>query len=429
MKNTVGQKTVCIIGLGYVGLPLALLADKNGYITFGIDTDFTKVKMINQRNTPFSDEWIKKSLRKTSLVATTDFNQVKQADVIAICVPTPVHINHKPNLDLVESACCSIGPHLKKGVLVILESTVNPGVTENIILPILEGQSKLICGEDFYLAHCPERINPGDKKWNIVNIPRIVGSFEKTGLARAVAFYRSLIKADIKPMGSLREAEAVKVVENSFRDINIAFVNELAMSFSLLGIDIVNVIDGAATKPFAFLPHYPGCGVGGHCIPVDPYYLIEYAKENGFHHKFLTVARKINNRMPKFTVEQLRVALRDSGLEISGVKVAILGLSYKPEVDDCRESPALAIIRQLEELGASVITYDPHVIEKSTAKSLSDVLTGAQAVVIVTAHAEFRAVTPSMILQHKVKIVVDGRNCLDKDQFLSAGVTYVGIGR
>ena len=230
-------------------------------------------------------------------------------------------------------------------------------------------------------------------------------------------------------MGSLKEAEAVKVVENSFRDINIAFVNELAMSFSKLGIDVINVINGAATKPFAFMAHFPGCGVGGHCIPVDPYYLIDYAKQNGFEHDFLELARKINSNMPKFTAEKVVLGLNEIKMAINEAKIAVLGLAYKPNIDDCRESPAFALIKVLEKYGASVVTFDPFVPSRSTAKSLEEALKDASAIVIATCHDQFKNLEPEYLLKNGVKVVVDGRNCLPKEKFVAAGIIYKGVGR
>jgi len=340
-----------------------------------------------------------------------------------------VYENHLPNLEPVKKACEHIAKFLQKGQLVILESTVNPGVSESIVLPILEKGSGLQGGVDFYLAHCPERINPGDKKWNVANINRVVGSLEEKGLKMAVDFYRSIISGEVNPMGSLKEAEAVKVVENSFRDINIAFVNELAMSFSRLDIDVVNVINGAATKPFSFMAHFPGCGVGGHCIPVDPYYLIDYAKKNGFNHDFLKLARRINNHMPEFTAEQVKRELSKKGISVQGAKVAVLGLAYKPEIDDYRESPSFKIIKYLQALGARVVSFDPFVIAKSAAKNLGEAVENAQAVVIATAHKAFKELKPEYLVKHGVKVVIDGRNCLQKDKFGAVGIVYKGIGR
>lgn len=427
--NEISSKTVSIVGLGYVGLPLALLADKNGYKVIGIDNNAEKIGLINDRISPFVDERVSAQLKDASLEATSDFSKIKDSSIIIICVPTPVYENHMPNLEPIEGACRGIAEFLQRGQLVILESTVNPGVSEGTIIPILEKMSGLKCGTDFYLAHCPERINPGDAKWNVENINRVVGAFCEEGLSKAVAFYKSIIKGDIKPMKSLKEAEAVKVVENSFRDINIAFVNELAMSFSMLGIDVVNVIEGAATKPFSFLPHFPGCGVGGHCIPVDPYYLIEYAKKNGFDHDFLSLARRINNSMPEFTAKQVMFGLNEKKISINGAKVAVLGLSYKSNIDDCRESPSFDVIDALKKFGADVVTFDPYVLGRSTVQNLDDAVKDAQAVVIATAHTAFRELTPEYLMKNGVKVVVDGRNCLPKEKFLDAGLVYKGIGR
>ncbi|HBV01458.1 MAG TPA: UDP-N-acetyl-D-glucosamine dehydrogenase [Candidatus Taylorbacteria bacterium] len=424
------NKTVSIIGLGYVGLPLALLLGRKGYKVTGVDINSERVESLNKRIAPFADQEITEQLRNASFEATMDFSRIKDVGVIIICVPTPVYANHMPNLEPVQNACKSIASHLQKGQLVILESTVNPGVCESIILPILEKGSELQCGKDFYLAHCPERINPGDKKWNVENIPRVVGGFDEVSLQKAIAFYATIISAEIKPMASLKEAEAVKIVENAFRDINIAFVNELAMSFSRFGIDTVSVLNGAATKPFAFMPHYPGCGVGGHCIPVDPYYLIDYAKKNGFRHEFLSLARRINNDMPRYTIELLEKALKERGLAVIGAKVAVLGLAYKAEVGDCRESPSLEIIKLLEdEYGARVVSFDPFVLDKSTAKTLDEAVKGVDAVIVATAHNVFKKLEPDYFTKNGVKVVIDGRNALLKEKFIESGIIYEGIGR
>jgi len=423
------KKSVAIVGLGYVGLPLALLADEKGYQVIGIDVNEEKVRQINNRTSPFLDEAVERALKTSGMKATTDFDQLERVGTVVICVPTPIYENHMPNLEPVENACRSVAKCLQRGQLVVLESTVNPGVCDEVVLPLLENLSRLKCGRDFYLAHCPERINPGDKKWNVRNIPRVIGSYDEVGLERAYQFYRDVIEGEIKKMGSLKEAEAVKIVENSFRDVNIAFVNELAMSFTKLGIDVVNVIQGAATKPFSFHPHFPGCGVGGHCIPVDPYYLIEYAKDNGFHHDFLSLARRINNRMPQFTVDLVIDALNSKDIAIRGKKIAVLGLAYKADIDDCRESPSFEIVKHLRERGAEVSTFDPYVTKESTAKSLEEALEGAAAVVIATNHQIFRNLTPEFLLKRGIDVVIDGRNCLSKEAFIKAGAFYKGIGR
>jgi nucleotide sugar dehydrogenase len=317
---------------------------------------------------------------------------------------------------------------MKKGALVIVESTINPGVCEEVVQPIFEKAGWKI-GETVYISHCPERINPGDPKWNVENIPRVIGSFEKIGLARSVKFYESILDAKVMPMKTIREAEAAKIIENSFRDINIAFVNELAKSFDLMGIDIVNVIRGAATKPFAFMPHWPSRGVGGHCIPVDPYYLIEKAKENDFDHKFLRTARAINNSMPAYTVEILQNSLNDIEKSIKGTSIGILGVSYKANVGDLRESPALKIIEILEKNGAKLHIYDPYLPEYSNVKNSEELMKKSAAVVLLTNHSEFLKIPPEKFKKRKIKIVIDGLNCLNKEKIQNAGIIYKGIGR
>jgi UDP-N-acetyl-D-glucosamine dehydrogenase len=264
MKNK--SKTVCIIGLGYVGLPLAVQAALRGYTVYGLDNDKEKIKKINSGKTPIKEEFLDLNLPKVNIHATSNAGIIKKCDISIVCVPTPVNEQKFPDLSPVRGAIESIIKNFKKGQLVIIESTINPGVCEEVIEPMFREAGKIV-NKDYYLAHCPERINPGDPKWNVTNINRVVGAFDKKGLQDAADFYENIVDGQIMQMNSIREAEAVKIVENSFRDINIAFVNELAKSFDKLGIDVVEVIKGAATKPFAFMPHWPSCGVGGHCIP------------------------------------------------------------------------------------------------------------------------------------------------------------------
>lgn len=422
-------KTVAVVGLGYVGLPLAVRAREKGYNVIGYDTDEKKISLLKQGKSPIKDEFLKKNLSRHLFDATNDPKKLFAADIVLICVPTPVDEMYYPDLTPIISASTLVAQHIKKGALVVLESTVNPGVSEEVVKPIFE-KAGLVVGKDVYLAHCPERINPGDPKWNVTNIPRVVGSFDKTGLDMAYNFYTSIVDGEIRKMKSIREAEAVKIVENSFRDINIAFVNELARSFDVLDIDVKDVIMGAATKPFAFMPHFPTCGVGGHCIPVDPYYLIERAKQSGFDHKFLKIAREINNSMPSYTVELLQDALNAVKLPLNGTIVGILGLAYKANVDDLRESPAFKIIEHLKKHRAKVETYDPYVKNKSTMKSLEAILKKSQALIIATDHKEFKNnLTPALLKKYNIKVIVDGKNCLDKQIFAKSGIIYKGIGR
>ena len=355
-------------------------------------------------------------------------SEIKNCDISIIAVPTPVDEKHFPDLSFIESAARTVASNLKKGSLVIIESTINPGVCSEIVKPIFEKAGHAV-GKDVFISHCPERINPGDQKWNVRNIPRVVGSFEKVGLRKALDFYRSVIDAEIMPMETIQEAEAVKIVENSFRDINIAFVNELAKSFNLMGIDVTNVIRGAATKPFAFMPHWPSRGVGGHCIPVDPYYLIEKAKDYDFDHQFLRIARTINNSMPFYTVELLQSALAEKGQSLKNSNIGILGVSYKANVGDLRESPTLKIIEKLEESGANLRIFDPYVPEHSNVSSSGELLEKSEAVMLLTDHREFLEMPPEDFKKYAVGVIIDGMNCLDKEKFLKLGIIYKGIGR
>ena len=418
------QDKVAVIGLGYVGLPLALLAAKKDYSVVGIDLDESKVEKINQRIDPLEDEFVAAHLPTTTLEASTDASKLKDTSIMIVCVPTPVEHDYQPDLRPLKGAVEMLAKHLNKGDVVIIESTINPGVCEDIVIPMIETASGMKINKNFYVSHCPERINPGDPKWNVENIPRVAGSSHPTGLKKTVAFYESIIDAPIKPMETLKEAEACKVVENSFRDINIAFVNELAMSFTKLGINVKHVIEGASTKPFAFMAHFPSVGVGGHCIPVDPYYLIEYARGHGFEHEFLALARSINNRMPEFTIELLMDALNEVGYTLKNSKVTVLGLSYKANVADDRESPSYKVIQLLEDKGAVVTTFDPYFAEKSTASSLQAAVKDADAIILATNHQEFLDMD---LRKLGVKVFIDGKNALAAADFPDR-IIYRGIG-
>lgn len=414
---------IAVIGLGYVGLPVALLAQSQGYHVTGFDISEARVAAVRSKASSLSaDE--RAALARTPLRTTTDARHIADACIYIVCVPTPV-VDARPDLHPLESACRSIAAVLKKGDLVSIESTVNPGVCESLI-PLLE-KSGLRVERDWYMVHCPERINPGDTDWNVRTLPRVIGAPGETSLARGMDFYRSILDAPLMPMHTLKEAEAVKMVENSFRDINIAFVNELAMAFDRAGIDLQHVLEGASTKPFAFMRHNPGCGVGGHCIPVDPYYLIRFGEENGFKHTFLRTARVINDHMPNYTVSLLTQALRRRRKYLSGSTVALLGLTYKKDVRDERESPAHTIRTVLERRGVYVRSFDP--FAPSTHTSLGAALQGSDAAIVATDHSQFQSLTPYHFMQHGVDVVIDGRNCLRKDDFRNSGIIYCGIGR
>ena len=419
--------SITIVGLGYVGLPLACLCVEKGLDVQGVDVDKNKLSLIEKGISPIDDPNLKDKVKeiKDKLKVTDDFGKaVKNSTVVIICVPTPVDSNHLPDLKPLKSACESISKHLQKNALVVIESTIFPGTTEDIVLPILKKS-----GVNFHLAHCPERIDPGNKKWNVRNLPRVVGGITKESAKKAAEFYRKIIDAEITELSSVKAAEATKIMENTFRDINIAFVNEMAMSFDKAGIDILEVIKGASTKPFAFMPHYPGAGVGGHCIPVDPYYLIEKAKQIGFSHRFLKLAREINNSMPNYTVQLLENELKKLDKPIKNAKVGILGLAYKANVDDIRESPAFEIINILKTKGADVFVFDPHVKNGSNVQDIGELFNKSDYIILATDHKEFKSIDLKLSKKHKILVIIDGRNCLDKEKIKQMGVLYHGIGR
>lgn len=422
------NQKICVIGLGYVGFPMAVLCSAKGYEVIGFDTDKEKLKRIDKGENIVNEKFLEEFLPKAKIRTTANPKDLRGSDIFIIVVPTPVDEKYYPDLSHVISASEIVAKNMKRGVLVIIESTINPGVCEEVVRPIFE-KAGFNIGKDVFISHCPERINPGDPKWNITNIPRVVGSFEKKGLKKSVRFYKSVISAEIMPMKSIREAEATKIMENSFRDINIAFVNELAKSFDLMNIDIVEVIRGAATKPFAFMAHWPSRGVGGHCIPVDPYYLIEKAKENNFDHRFLRMARMINNGMPLYTVELLQSALNKAKLPFKKTKIGLLGVSYKANVGDLRESPALKIIEILKKNKAMFEVYDPYLPNYSTVGNLDEILKKSEAILIAVNHREFLKIPVKKFKKLKIKVIVDGMNCLDKEKIFAQGIIYKGIGR
>lgn len=423
------MKKIAVVGLGYVGLPLALLAEEKGFDVTGVEVSKEKLDKLKNHESVIDDEIANKQIKNTKINFTDSFASLSSVDIAIICVPTPVDKDKNPDLKFVRQASVETARHLKPGSLLVLESTINPGVCDEVVIPLIEKETDHVIGKTLFLAHCPERINPGDPKWHVGNINRVLGADSPAGLDMAYEFYSQLVDAQIKRMSSLKEAEAVKVVENSFRDINIAFVNELAMSFDVLGINVKNVIAGAATKPFAFMPHWPSIGVGGHCIPVDPYYLIEYARGRGFDHKFLSIARSINDSMPVYAVDRLEQALiGQEKLTLDGAKVAVLGLSYKANVADDRESPAYRVIDALKKRGSHVTVYDPHMLEKSDTKTLSQALAGQDAAILATDHEEFLALKAED-LRH-LSVFLDGKNALKQlePELLKDHVAYLGIG-
>ncbi len=420
---------ISVIGLGYVGLPLACaIARKTNHSVVGFDLSNEKIEMIKRRECPIDDEQCSIDLKEVNLDCSNNSEIISGSDVYIVCVPTPVLNDYTPDLEPVKTATSIISKYLQKNQVVVIESTINPGVCEEVVKPILEENTGMFAGVDFDIAHCPERINPGDPVWNVYNIPRNIGSTRQEVTKNIAELYRSFISNEINEMPDLKTTEATKIIENTFRDINIAYVNELAKSFDVLGIDLVTVIKGASNKPFAFMPHFPSCGVGGHCIPVDPYYLIERAKKSGFDHKYLKLAREINNSMPNYTIELLTIGLNDFEKSVKGTKIALLGMSYKANVGDIRESPSIKIKELLLKNGADLIVYDPYFPEICTVNNLNDALKDSFAVIIATDHREFLNINAELLKNSKVKVIIDGKNCLNKAEFKAAGFYYKGIG-
>jgi len=414
-----------VVGLGYVGLPLAVLAKEKGWDVYGYDIDERKIAAINNGESPIQDEALSSALKKHRISASMDPAVARDSDMIVIAVPTPVTGTNLPDLQPLIKAVSAIVPFLSAGQVVSVESTINPGVMDEIVVPLLKEKMP-----EIHLVHCPERINPGDPKWSVRTIPRVLGGYSKEGAEKAKEYYHSIIEGDVMLMGSATEAEAVKIMENTFRDINIAYINEMAKSFSLLGIDIMNVIKGASSKPFAFMPHFPGNGVGGHCISVDPYYMIERARQVGFTHSFLKLARKINDSMPAYTVSLLKEGLYRTKLKKNKTTIAFLGLSYKKNVDDLRNSPALVIKKLLEKEGFALNVYDPFIPGKSSVDSLEKALDGASVVMLAADHDSLvKKLTGKNLKKAGVKLVIDGKNALKAESIASVGILYYGIGR
>ena len=426
------MKSVTIVGLGYVGLPLACLCAEKGNKIYGFDVDKNKVDLVNRNESPIEDEYVANKLKslKSKIHATTEPEEcIPNSDVVIVCVPTPVDRNNSPDLTAVMNSVSTISKFIKQGALLVIESTIYPGTIEEVVLPILQKQRFNAHKNDIFVAHCPERIDPGNKKWTIDLLPRVVGGITKEATQKAAEFYRGILSADVLELSSVKAAEATKIMENTFRDVNIAFVNEMAQSFDKAGIDILEVIKGASTKPFAFMPHYPGAGVGGHCISQDPYYMIEKGRQLGFNHEFLKLAREINNNMPHYTIELLENELKKLKKNIKGAKVGVLGLTYKGNVDDIRESPAFEVINVLKTKDAEVFVFDPHVKTGSNVKDLDELLNKSDYVILVTDHKEFKTMDLEKLKKHKILVVIDGRNCLDKEKIKSMKILYHGIGR
>lgn len=355
---------VGVVGLGYVGLPLAVEKAKAGFKTIGFDVQQEKVDLVNQGHNYIGDvvdDDLVKLVNAKQLSATSDFSFVKDVDFIAICVPTPLDSHQQPDISYVKDSTIAISKYLKPGTMVVLESTTYPGTTEELIKPILEEGSGLTCGEDFYLGFSPERVDPGNKQFKTKNTPKVVGAIGKDATEVIAKMYREVLVGDVHEVSSPAVAEMEKILENTYRNINIGLVNELAILCDRMNISLWEVVDAAKTKPYGFQAFYPGPGLGGHCIPLDPYYLTWKAREYGFHTSMIEASMMINDKMPEYCVDRAAKVLNRAKKALNGSKVLVLGVAYKADIDDYRESPAIDVIEILQREGANVDFFDPYI--------------------------------------------------------------------
>ncbi|MCU0718075.1 MAG: nucleotide sugar dehydrogenase [Pirellula sp.] len=413
---------ICVIGLGYVGLPLGIQFATKGSMVLGLDIDEAKTISINNGKSyihHISSELLAEQVGAGRLSASTDFSKVRECSAVVICVPTPLNKNREPDISYVLNTGKEIAPHLQKGMLVVLESTTYPGTTDEDLRHVLEMGSGLKAGSDFHLAFSPEREDPGNPNSKVAKIPKVVGGYTNECLERAQKLYLRAVES-VVPVSSCRAAEATKLLENIFRSVNIALVNELKVVYAAMGIDIWEVIEAAKTKPFGYMPFYPGPGLGGHCIPIDPFYLTWKAREYGQTTRFIELAGEVNTSMPKYVVQRLTEALNDFKKPLNGSKVLVVGLAYKANVDDDRESPSYVLMDLIKEKGGIVSYFDPYVpIVRMTRehphwaglKSIEwnqSTVSGFDAVLISTAHKniDFEELTKW------ARLVVDTRNAI-----------------
>jgi UDP-N-acetyl-D-glucosamine dehydrogenase len=417
LANKISSRTarVGIIGLGYVGLPLAVEFAKAGFAVVGIDLVESKVQRLNSGDSYVQDvpsAEVATLVEQGRLSATTDFRVVADLDTINICVPTPLRKTKDPDMSYIVSACQEIAKYVHPGMLAILESTTYPGTTDELVLPMLSSGGMKV-GEDFFLCFSPERVDPGNQKYQTKNIPKVVGGVTAACTRMGSLFYAQALQ-DVVSVSSTQVAEMVKLLENTFRMINIGLVNELAVMCDRMGINIWEVIDAAATKPFGFMPFYPGPGLGGHCIPIDPFYLSWKTRQAGIEARFIELAGYVNGQMPHFVVEKIQNALNDRGRAVKGSRIHVLGVAYKRDIDDVRESPALDIIHLLQRRGALVSYSDPYVPtiaiegESLFCNDAPETLSQADCVVIITDHAK---IDYQAVLQG-ASLIVDTRNAL-----------------
>mgnify|MGYP000985470532 CR=1 FL=1 len=421
LLNKIAGKEIIVgvVGLGYVGLPLAVEKAKAGYKTIGFDIQPQKVDMVNQGINYIGDvvdAELSELVAGGMLSATIDFSFIKDVDFVAIAVPTPLDQYQQPDISYVRSSTMEIARYIKRGSIVVLESTTYPGTTEELLLPLLEEGSGLKCGEDFYLGFSPERVDPGNRIYQTKNTPKVVGGAGRDATEVIAALYRNVLEGEVFEASSPRVAEMEKILENTYRNVNIGLINELAILCHKMDINIWEVIEAAKTKPFGFTPFYPGPGLGGHCIPLDPYYLSWKAREYGFHTSMIEASMMINDKMPEYTVERAGKILNRFKKALNGAQILILGVAYKQDIDDYRESPAIRVIEEFHKTGAEIEFYDPYIKEfKDKGKTMTGLteltaekIHSADLVVITTAHTK----VDYDLVQQNAKAVFDTKNAM-----------------
>jgi UDP-N-acetyl-D-glucosamine dehydrogenase len=406
-----------VIGLGYVGLPLAVEKAKTGYHVIGFDVQEKKISMVNEGINYIGDivnSDLKEVVDKGFLSATSDYSKLEGCDAVTICVPTPLDEHYQPDISYVEASSKEVGKYIHKDMLVVLESTTYPGTTEEIVMPILE-QSGLKCGRDFYLAFSPERVDPGNKLYNTKNTPKVVGGVTEKCTEIAAAMYETVIEGEIHKVSSPKVAEMEKLLENTYRNINIGLANEMAILCNRMGINVWEVIDAAKTKPYGFQAFYPGPGLGGHCIPIDPFYLTWKAREFDYHTRLIETSAEINQYMPEFVVERVMKILNKGKKTLNGAEVLVLGVAYKQDIDDFRESPALKVIENLEKHGAEVRYNDPYIPafqyrgkEYASVELTKENLKSADIVVITTMHTAY----DYQLIAENAAMIFDTKNAM-----------------
>lgn len=415
------QARIAILGLGYVGLPLAVVFGEAGFNVTGIDPDARKVDALNKGVSYIPDvetEVVDALVKSGNLTATTDFSALKDMDAVSICVPTPLRKTGDPDMSFIMSATEELAKYVHKGMVVVLESTTYPGTTREVMLPMLTEKSGLVVGEDIFVAFSPERVDPGREDWTTINTPKVLGGITEACTEVATAWYSGAIET-VFTVSSAEAAEMAKLLENTFRMINIGMVNELAIMCERLGVDVWEVIDAAASKPFGFMKFTPGPGLGGHCIPIDPLYLSWKMKSLNYNARFIDLASEINTNMPRYVVTRVLEAMNDRSKTLNGSKVLVLGVAYKPDIDDVRESPALDVIGLLQNKGAQVEYHDPHIPhihheyegwEMDSVEDMMKAVKESDAVIIVTDHKDYDY---AAILEASV-FIFDTRNALGK---------------